>query len=157
MSRSKLLIYLFALCLPSHGAFAATLSEVPFDSLPDAVKTTALSIIDKPNISKVSKIDDNGLVRFEIEADKTENNRPVVSWDVVIAVNGKIMKLAKEVPFFELSYPQMQALEQRYPGIKVTEAESVDLHFLDVIGTVDGQDIKLRLYEDGLIEEQSSR
>lgn len=157
MSCSKLLIYLFALCLPSHGALAATLSEVPFDSLPDAVKTTALSIIDKPNISKVSKIDDNGLVRFEIEADKTENNRPVVSWDVVIAVNGKIMKLAKEVPFFELSFPQMQALEQRYPGIKVIEAESVDLHFLDVIGTVDGQDIKLRLYEDGLIEEQSSR
>ncbi|WAR44348.1 hypothetical protein [Methylomonas rapida] len=157
MSCSKLLIYLFALCLLSHGALAATLSEVPFDSLPDAVKTTALNIIDKPNISKVSKIDDNGLVRFEIEADKTENNRPVVSWDVVIAVNGKIMKLAKEVPFFELSYPQMQAMEQRYPGIKVIEAESVDLHFLDVIGTVDGQDIKLRLYEDGLIEEQSSR
>lgn len=135
--------------------WAAEINEVPFDSLPESVKSTALGIIDKQNISKISKIDDNGLVRFEIDADKKENNQEIITWDVVIASNGKIMKLAKQVPFYTLSYPQMQNIEKRYPGIKVTEAESVDIHFFDVMGDINGQPVKFRLYEDGLIEEQA--
>ncbi len=155
MSHTRTLFYLAVALFQMKGALAAEMTEVPFDTLPEAVKTTALGIIDKPNISKIYKINDNNLLRFEIEADKTENNQEVITWDLVIAANGKIMKLAKEVPFYQLTYPQMQALEQQYPGIKVIELESVDIHFYDVVGTVNGQNIKLRLYEDGLIENQS--
>lgn len=157
MPYTKPLFCLLIILFQIKWVLAAEITEIPFDALPEAVKSTTLSIIDKQNISKISKITENNLLRFEIEADKTENNQDIVTWDLVIAANGKVMKLAKEVPFFELSYPQMQALDQRYPGLKVTEAESVDVHFFDVVGTVNGQKVKLRLYEDGLIEEQTNR
>lgn len=155
MPYTKPLFCLLIILFQIKWVLAAEITEIPFDALPEAVKSTTLSIIDKQNISKISKITENNLLRFEIEADKTENNQEVITWDLVIAANGKIMKLAKEVPFYQLTYPQMQALEQQYPGIKVIELESVDIHFYDVVGTVNGQNIKLRLYEDGLIENQS--
>lgn len=152
---------LFALTLAAltigRTGWAADITTITFDNLPDAVKSTAISLIDEKQISKLSKIDDNGFVSYEIEADKTENNKPVTSWNIVIANNGKVMKLAKEVPYYALTYPQMQAVEKRYPGIKVTEAESVDIHFYDIIGDINGQPVQFRLYEDGVIEDQTQQ
>lgn len=155
MFYAKFLIALLMVLFHLNTAVAAEITQVKFDSLPEAVKKTTLAIIDQKDISKLSQINDNNLIRFEIEADKTENNQDVVALELVIASNGKLMKLAKEVPYYALSYPQMQEIEKRYPGIKVTEAESVDLHFYDVVGNINGQAINFRLYEDGLIEDQS--
>ena len=73
----------------------------------------------------------------------------------MIANNGKIMKLSHEVPYYALSYPQMQAIEKRYPGIAVSETESVETHYFDVVGKVNGQPVKFRLQEDNQIEELS--
>ncbi|MGR8930196.1 MAG: hypothetical protein ACU836_06095 [Gammaproteobacteria bacterium] len=134
-------------------ALAAELTEVPFDSMPDAVKATLLTLVDKAHVSKISKISDDNSLRFEIEADKTDNQKPVVALDIVIADNGKIMKLAREVPYFVLSYPLMQTIENRYPGIKVSEVESIETHFFDVTAELDGQAIKFRLQENGQIQE----
>ena len=155
MFYAKFLIALLMVLFHLNSAVAAEITQVQFDSLPEAVKKTTLAIIDQKDISKLSQINDNNLIRFEIEADKTENNQDVVSLELVIASNGKLMKLAKQVPYYALTYPQMQEIEKRYPGIKVTEAESVDLHFYDVIGNFNGQAVNFRLYEDGLIEDQS--
>ncbi|OAI16351.1 hypothetical protein A1359_08395 [Methylomonas lenta] len=155
MFYAKFLIALLMVLFHLNTAVAAEITQVKFDSLPEAVKKTTLAIIDQKDISKLSQINDNNLIRFEIEADKTENNQDVVALELVIASNGKLMKLAKEVPYYALSYPQMQEIEKRYPGIKVTEAESVDLHFYDVVGNINGLAINFRLYEDGLIEDQS--
>lgn len=92
---------------------------------PDSVRAiagagtkTVLEILDRPQISKINRISDNNLLRFEIEADKTENNQELMTWDIVVAANGKLMKLSKEVPYFALSYPQMQTIEARYPASK---------------------------------------
>lgn len=155
MFYAKFLIAVLIVLFQLKCALAAEIVDIKFDALPEAVKKTTLAIIDQKDISKLSQINDNNLIRFEIEADKTENNKEVVSLDLVIASNGKLMKLAKQVPYYSLTYPQMQEIEKRYPGIKVTEAESVDLHFYDVVGNINGQAVNFRLYEDGLIEDQS--
>ncbi|ATG91046.1 hypothetical protein [Methylomonas koyamae] len=138
----------------SAACLAAESSPIPFEQLPEPVQKTVLEILDRPQISKISRISDNNLLRFEIEADKTENNQELMTWDIVVAASGKLMKLSKEVPYFALSYPQMQTIEARYPGIKVTETESVDLHFYNVIGEINGRPVKFKFYEDGFIEEQ---
>jgi hypothetical protein len=143
-------------CLIGTNTNAAEVVDVPFDALPEVVKNTALSIIDRQDISKISQITDDNLVRFELEADKTERDKSVTALDIVIAGNGKLMKLAREVPYYTLSYSQMQQIEKYYPGIKVTEAESVDLHFFDVVGELAGKPVKFRLYEDGLIADQAN-
>lgn len=156
MFNKKTLFTALLVCLLGANAKAAEVVEVSFDALPEAVKTTTLGIIDKQSISKISQVNDNNLIRFELEADKTENDKSVTRLDLVIAANGKLMKLAREVPYYSLTYPQMQAIEKRYPAIKVTEAESVDIHFFDVVGDMAGKPVKFRLYEDGLIEDQST-
>ncbi|WP_445370230.1 hypothetical protein ACH518_11860 [Methylomonas sp. HW2-6] len=145
---------MLATLLYSANGLAADTNAIPFDQLPEPVQQTVLGIIDRTQISKISRISDNNLLRFEIEADKTENNQELMTWDIVVAANGKLMKLSKEVPYFALSYPQMQTIEAKYPGIKVTETESVNLHFYDVIGDINGRPVKFKLYEDGFIEEQ---
>jgi len=155
MSHSKRILAFIALQCFLTTAVAAEMSEISFDALPEAVKASTLKIIDKKAISKVTQISDNGLIRFDIEADKTEDNKEVTSWDVIVASNGKIMRITKQVPYYTLTYPQMQEVEKRYPGIKVTEVESVDIHYFDVVGEVNGQATNFRLYEDGLIDEQS--
>ncbi len=156
MTYAKLLMALFMALFPATRLLAGEIIEVQFDALPDSVKNAALAIIDKRNISKISQIDSNNLIKYRIEVDKAENNKEVTSWDIEIASNGKIMKLAKEVPYYTLSYPQMQEIEKRYPGIKVIEAEAVDIHFYDVIGDVNGKTVNFRFYENGLIEDHSN-
>lgn len=156
MFNKKALFTTLLICLFVTNTKAAEIVEVSFDALPEAVKTTALGVINKQSVSKISQVNDNDLIRFELEADKIENDKSVVRLDLVIAANGKLMKLAREVPYYSLSYPQMQLIEKRYPGIKVTEAESVDIHFFDVVGDMAGKPVKFRLYEDGLIEDQSA-
>jgi len=153
----KRLFPFVALSFLMPTAYAVETNEISFDALPEAVKTSALQIIEKKAISKVTQINENNLIRFDIEADKTENKQEVTSWDVIIASNGKIMRITKQVPYYTLSYPQMQEIEKRYPGIKVSEVESVDIHYFDVAGEVDGKPANFRLYEDGLIEEQNKQ
>jgi len=157
MFHSKRLLALIALQCFLTTAVADEISEISFDALPEAVKASALQIIDKKAVSKVTQITENNLMRFDIEADKTENNKEVTSWDIIVASNGKIMRITKQVPYYTLTYPQMQEIEKRYPGIKVTEVESVDIHYFDVVGEVNGKPANFRLYEDGLIEGQSQQ
>ncbi|MGY6275891.1 hypothetical protein [Methylomonas sp. MgM2] len=156
MSNSKRLSAFITMQFFLTAAFAVETNQISFDALPEAVKTSALQIIDKDAISKITQINENNLIRFDIEADKTENNKEVTSWDVIVASNGKVMRITKQVPYYTLSYPQMQEIEKRYPGIKVTEVESVDIHYFDVVGEVNGKPANFRLYEDGLIENQSN-
>lgn len=155
MSAIKRLLALSILQWFVTCALAIETNEMAFDALPEAVKASALQIIDRKAISKVTQVNENNLIRFDIEADKTENNQKVTRWDIIIASNGKIMRITKQAPYYELTYPQMQEIEKRYPGIKVTEIESVDIHYYDVVGEVNGKPTNFRLYEDGLIEDVS--
>jgi len=140
--------------LHSTASASAETTALQFDQLPEPVRNTVSEILDRSQIGRISQINDNNLIRFEIEANKIENKQELMTWDIVVAANGKLMKLTKEVPYFSLSYPQMQAIEARYPGIKVTETESVDVHFFDIIGEVKDRPTRFRLYDDGFIEEQ---
>jgi len=47
----------------------------------------------------------------------------------------------------------MKEIERRYSSIKVDEAESIQIHYFDVLGTVNNQKIKFRIFANGAIEE----
>lgn len=148
-----LLTLLCSILFSGSFVWAEETAEIKFEALPDAVKKTALDYMEKNRITKITKISDKDHVKFEIETDKTENNKDIIAQDIVIASSGKIMKLTQEVPYFALPFEQMNEIEKRYPGIKVNELESVQIQYFDVLGAVNGQNIKFRLFANGAIEE----
>ncbi|MGD0958418.1 MAG: hypothetical protein ABSB19_01285 [Methylomonas sp.] len=147
------LILLFLILYACKSVFAEEAIEIKFEALPDAVQKTALGSIERKRIGKITKISENENVKYKIETDKLENKKDLVFQIIVIANNGKIMKFTKEVPYFTLSFEQMQAIEKQYPGIKVNELESVEIHYFDVLAEVKGQEIKFRFFENGAMEE----
>ncbi|MDD4915882.1 MAG: hypothetical protein PHW13_12690 [Methylococcales bacterium] len=147
------LVFIFFILCNANAVLAEDAVDIKFADLPDAVKTTALQTVEMSRISKVTRISDNQTVKFRIETDKVENSKNFIYRVVVMADNGKIMKLTQEVPYFTLSYPQMQAIEKRYPGIKVKELESVETRHYHVLAEVNGQPLKFRFYDNGAIEE----
>jgi hypothetical protein len=143
----------YIVCAIQNIVFAEELVQIQFGALPDAVKSAVSGYVDKQRISKVSKISTDGAyVKFEIETDKIENNKTVLSQDILIASSGKIIKLTQEVPYFALPFEQMNEIEKRYPGIKVNEVESVQINYFDVLGAVKGEKVKFRIYANGVIE-----
>jgi hypothetical protein len=148
-----LLTLLCFILFSGSTVWAEDVDEIKFEALPDVVKKTALAFMEKNRITKITKISDKDHVKFELETDKTENSKDIISQDIVIANSGKIMKLTQQVPYFALPFEQMNEIEKRYPGIKVNELESVQIHYFDVLGDVNGQKIKFRLFANGAIEE----
>lgn len=154
-NKIALLTLIFYLLYPANIAWSEEAVDIKFEALPDAVKKTVLNYVEKQFITKITKITDKGHIKFKVEADKNENKMDTIAQDIVIADNGKVMQSNREVPYFTLSFEQMQEIEKRYPDIKVDEVESVEIHYLDVLGKMNGQPIQLRIFENNAIEEIS--
>jgi hypothetical protein len=112
--------------------------------------------MDIAHISSLSKITENDQVKFELKADKVENKKDIIAQDMLIASNGKIIRLVQEVPYFALSYEQMQEIEKHYPNIKVNEVQSVETHYFNVLGQVHQQNVQFKITDDGIIEENQT-
>lgn len=155
MNTNKLTLIIFSLI--STATFAAEeRSEIKFDTLPEAVRNTVSHVIDQKNITQIEKVSDNGYVKFEVKSTKTVNNKDLVDTDLTIASDGEIMTLAKEAPVFNIPFPVMNKLTQRYPGLKVDEVQIVQTRYFLLTGKTNGQALNLKVYDDGDIEEISS-
>lgn len=152
-NKTALLSLIFYLLYPANFARSEEAVEIKFETLPDAVQKTALIFLEKQQISKTTKITDNGHVKYEIMSEKIENKKDVITQNIMIADNGKIMKLSRQVPYFALTFEQMQEIEKHYPAIRVDEVKSVETHYYDVLGTVNGQKTQFRIFENNAIEE----
>jgi|GEM_PF-1115635 len=150
---NKIALLVFFTLFSGNTVFAGEVVEIQFGTLPGAVQKTALDYMEKQRITKITRITDEGHVKFEIETDKTENNKDIIAQDIVISSDGKIMKLSQEVPYFSLPFEQMKEIEKRYPKIKVNEVELIQIHYFDILGAVNGQKIKFRLFANGTIQE----
>ena len=134
-------------------------SNIEFAALPEAVRSTISHFIDdQKNISQIEKVTDDGYVKFEIKSTKTVNNKEFVDTDMTIAADGEIMTMAREVPAFNIPFPVMKKVNQRYPNLKVDEVENVQTRYFLLTGKTNDQPIKLKIYDDGDVQEiQSDR
>jgi len=126
---------------------------IKFNALPDAVRTTVANFIDHDNITKIEKVTDTGYVKFEILSTKTVNNKDFIDTDMIVAADGAIIKMAKEVPYFDIPFPIMNQLNQLYPNLKVDEVESVQKRYFQLTGKNNGQPVNLKIYDDGEIQD----
>ncbi len=126
---------------------------IKFNVLPDAVRTTVANFIDQDNITKIEKVTDTGYVKFEIVSTKTVNNKDFIDTDMIVAADGAIIKMAKEVPFFDIPFPIMKQLNQLYPNLKVDEVESVQKRYFQLTGKNNGQPVNLKIYDNGEIQD----
>lgn len=130
-------------------------STIKFNALPDAVRTTVVNFINQDNITKIEKVTDTGYVKFEILSTKTVNNKDFIDTDMVVAADGAIIKMAKEIPYFDIPFPIMNQLNQLYPNLKVDEVESVQKRYFQLTGKNNGQPVNLKIYDDGEIQDLS--
>jgi hypothetical protein len=128
---------------------------IKFNALPDAVRTTVANFINQDNITKIEKITDTGYVKFEIVSTKTVNNKDFIDTDMIVAADGAIIKMAKEVPYFDIPFPIMNQLNQLYPNLKVDEVESVQKRYFQLTGKNNGQPVNLKIFDDGEIQDLS--
>jgi hypothetical protein len=128
-------------------------STIKFNALPDAVRATVANFIDQNNITKIEKVTDAGYVKFEIVSTKTVNKKDYIDTDMIVAADGAIIKIAKEIPFFDIPFPIMKQLNQLYPNLKVDEVESVQKRYFQLTGKNNGQPVNLKIYDDGEIQE----
>ena len=130
-------------------------STVKFNALPDAVRTTVANFIDQTKITKIEKVTDSGYVKFEIVITKTFNNKDFIDTDMTVAADGAIIKMAKEVPYFDIPFPLMKQLNQLYPNLKVDEVENVQKRYFQLTGKNNGQPVNLKISDDGEIQDLS--
>jgi len=130
-------------------------STIKFNALPDAVRATIANFIDQDNITKIEKVTDTGYVKFEILSTKTVNNKDFIDTDMIVAADGAIIKMAKEVPYFDIPFPLMKQLNQLYPNLKVDEVESVQKRYFQLTGKNNGQPVNLKISDDGEIQDLS--
>lgn len=129
-------------------------TSLKFESLPDKVQATVEHTLDRNLISSIENIvTDDGVVKFEIKTNKDINGKNYTITDMVVAPDGEIMRVAREAPFFKIPFPLMKKLGRNYPGLKTDEVEVVQTRYFLLTGKIDGQPVKLKLYEDGKIEE----
>lgn len=126
---------------------------IKFEALPKEVRTTVANSIDQNTITKIEKVIDTGYVKFEIVSTKTVNNKDFIDTDMIVAADGAIIKMAKEIPFFDIPFPIMKQLNQLYPNLKVDEVESVQKRYFQLTGKNNGQPVNLKIFDDGEIQD----
>jgi hypothetical protein len=128
-------------------------STIKYNDLPDVVRTTVTNSIDQNTITKIEKVTDTGYVKFEILSTKTVNTKDFIDTDMIVAADGAIIKMAKEVPYFDIPFPIMNQLNQLYPNLKVDEVESVQTRYFQLTGKNNGQPVNLKISDDGEIQD----
>ena len=127
-------------------------SSLAFAALPEAARTTVTRFIDQGDITKIEKVTDKDYVKFEIKSTKTVNNKDFIDTDMIVAADGAIIKMAKEVPFFDIPFPIMKILNQQYPDLKVDEVENVQTRYFQLTGKNNGQPVNIKIFDDGEIQ-----
>jgi len=144
---------LLLLSLMSTIAIAEERLALNYDALPKAVQTTVSRYIDQAHISKIEQVTDTGYIKFEITSMKAVNNKDFINIDLTVSSTGEIIKMAKEVPFFDIPFSVMKQVNQRYPNLKVDEVESVRTRYFHLTGKSNGQPVNLKINDDGEIQE----
>lgn len=128
-------------------------STIKFNDLPGVARTTVANFIDQNTITRIEKVTDTGYVKFEIISTKTVNNKDFIDTDMIVAADGAIIKMAKEVPYFDIPFPIMNKLSKLYPNLKVDEVESVQTRYFHLTGKNNGQSVNLKIDDDGEIKD----
>ncbi|MDO9161959.1 MAG: hypothetical protein Q8N35_09610 [Methylococcaceae bacterium] len=128
-------------------------AAIKFNALPEAVRITVSNSMAQDSISNIEKVTDTGYVKFEIVSTKTVNNKTLIDTDMIVAADGAIIKMTKEAPYFDIPFPVMNQLNQRYPNLKVDEVESVQTRYFHLTGKNNGQSINLKIFDDGEIQD----
>lgn len=132
-------------------ADAAEKVEIDFSQLPLAVQETALGYTKQESITHVeaTKGEENTIYELEMIING-------VSTDVTVTQDGSVLEIGKAAKVYQLSTEARRAIEKNYPGIKVTQIESVQSFYTAIEGTVDGRNVQFNIFATGDIEDDNA-
>ena len=93
---------------------------VPFDSLPDAVKSAAARLLGSEGEMKAEKEIEDGVALYEVEVEKNGQAQ-----SVELTENGDLIEYEAEIPAAQLPPAVLSAIKSKYPNATIREAESV--------------------------------
>tara|TARA_R110000868_G_scaffold215066_1_gene465154 strand:+ start:786 stop:1253 length:468 start_codon:yes stop_codon:yes gene_type:complete len=136
----------------SGASFAEQETIIAFNQLPKAVQTTINKALAPESITKVEKIFDEEIIKYEIESSSSG-----VTTDITVAEDGSILEIESSAQQSSLSSTVLAAIKHDYPNLKFTEIELVQRFYTTVVGTVDGKTVSFNVLASGDIEDVSSK
>lgn len=120
MMRFSLLVSCgFALVLPALPALGDEV-KVEIKDLPEAVRATVQARFPGAKLTKATKETEDGTTTYEVEVDDKGTEK-----EVVTSAAGKLLEVETEVAVAKLPKAVTAAIEAKYPGAKLDEAEEV--------------------------------
>jgi hypothetical protein len=132
------------------SAFAENATEIHFGELSQLVQSTVLTQVKQTEITKVEKIFDEEITKYEIESLVNGKNK-----DITLSADGKLIEIEQGVDFNHLSTSVKKAIEHDYPNMKFDEIEAVQSFFIAIEGTVKGKKVAFHVLPSGDIEDES--
>ncbi len=118
--------------------------EVPFASLPDAVRASVKRLAGSMTIDMSEREVLKRSVRYECEWKKDTHE-----YSAKLSAAGQLMELEHTVGADALPAGVLAAFKKQFPGAKMAKAELVERTFYEVSAMVNGKKREISVYSDG--------
>ena len=123
--------------------------EIPFSEVPQSVQRTYRDRSNNAKPSKVERIVDEDVTKYEIEY---EVNGGTAS--VTLTYHGKLIEVEMPVDFSRLPKAVLAEIKKDYPNAQIKDASSVQLFYYEMDVVVDGKVIEVGAFANGDIEDR---
>ncbi|MHC4340271.1 MAG: PepSY domain-containing protein [Planctomycetota bacterium] len=131
------------LALPEQGE-----DSIAFKDAPQAVQAAIRKVTTVEEIIELEKITDDGLTVYEVEFKKDGRARVLK-----FAVSGEVIVTEQEVDASTLPETVRTVLQKRFPGGEIVEAESITLHYYEVVVKAGGKVHEVKLLASGEMDD----
>jgi len=133
----------------SLNAVAEQATDITFKQVPSAVQTAILKQVKKADITRIERITDEGVIKYEFESSHHH-----ISKDLTLAENGAVMEIEQSSSIKQLSPQAKMAIKHDYPNLTITEIETTQEFYTAIEGKVNGKKVAFKIQASGDIEDE---
>ncbi len=126
--------------------------EIPFTEVPQSVQRTYRDHSNDAKPSKVERIVDEDVTKYEIEYEVNGGTASVTLTD-----HGKLIEVEMPVDISRLPKAVLAEIKKDYPNAEIKEAGAVQLFYYEMDVVVDGKVIEVGAFANGDIEDRLTK
>jgi len=121
--------------------------EITFDSLPIPIKEEFLKVASMESIIEIELEKNIG----EITVYELVTEQEDIQMAYIFSSDGAILEIEKTIEYDDLPEISRNTLKKLYPELEIKKVESIQLHYFEVKGKLNGETIELQIFNDGNI------